>query len=146
MRIPTVLCPALALGVAVACSSSIEPEAVEGVWYLRAYNDSAVPGIAVFRAGNDSSLIEIDSVRLQLNTASVCGWLVDLANQGPNVATTCTWTVDASPDDLMVTIEEGFVLRGDATSDALLLEDPNGNQLQFGREPAVGEPVEPNPR
>lgn len=145
MRISTVLCPALALAVAIACSSSIEPETVEGTWYLHAYNDSAVPGVAVFRSGSDSSLIAIDSVRLQLNTASACSWLVHLANQAANLATTCIWTLDASPDDIMVTVDGGFVLRGDAGEAALLLRDPNGNLLQFEREPAVAEPEEPNP-
>ena len=145
MRALTVLGPTLAIAVAIACGSTLEPEAVEGTWYLHAYNDSAVPGQAVFRAGNDSSVIAIDSVRLQLNTESACGWLVHLANQPPNVATDCAWTVDASPDDLMVTVDGGFVLRGDAASAVLLLRDPNGNLLRFEREPALPEPEEPDP-
>jgi hypothetical protein len=137
--------PILAVGVLVACGSTVEPEAVEGTWYLHAYNDSAVPGRAVFHAGNDSSVIEIDSVRLQLAAGAQCSWLVDLANEPANAASSCVWSLDADPDDLMVTIDGEYVLRGDAMPALLRLRDPNDNTLQFERDPAVPGPEEPHP-
>lgn len=133
------------MAAALACGSALEPAAVQGTWYLHAYNDSAMPGTAVFRSGNDSSFIAIDSVRLHLGAESECGWLVHLTNEPANVATSCVWSLDAGGDDLVVTIAEGFVLRGAVTATLLRLRDPNGNVLQFERDPAVRQPEEPEP-
>ena len=141
MRAPATLL--LPLAAALACGGSLEPDTVSGVWYLQSYNDSTVPGIAVFRAGTDSSQIAIDSVRLGLSDDATCTWLVDLADEPPSGAETCAWTLDAAPDDLLVDVNEGFEMRGDASGDELLLSDPNGNRLRFGRDPAGGGPIDP---
>jgi hypothetical protein len=144
MRARSVLAPAVVFA-AVACGSSLDPDIVIGTWYLHAYNDSAMPGTAVFYSGNDSSLITIDSVRLVLDDGAACGWLVDLADAVPNTTTDCVWTVDASPDDILVTILETFTLRGGATADDLAVFDPAGNLLVFGRQPAQPRPFDPEP-
>lgn len=143
MRFPAALCRLLPLAAALACGGSLEPETVSGVWYLQAYNDSTVPGIAVFRAGNDSSLVAIDSLRLGLSDDATCTWLVDLADEGPSGAESCIWTLDAAPDDLLVDVNAGFELRGDASEDELLLRDLNGNRLRFGRDPSGQGPIDP---
>jgi hypothetical protein len=142
MRFPTL--PVLVL-LAAGCGGSVEPEAMIGPWYLETYNGDAVPGSAIFRAGTDSSLIEIDSVRLQLETGFACSWLVDLGGAPANATEICVWTLDADPDALVVTIEGGFLLRGDATSAMLRLRDPNDNVLVFSREPTGSNPEEPGP-
>jgi hypothetical protein len=135
----------LAFTVALGCGSSLEPGSVQGTWYLHAYNDSAVPGPAVFRTAADSSVIEIDSVRLDLAGGGECDWLVHLTGQPANTATTCAWTVDAGDDDVMVTVDQGFVLRGDVLPAALRLRDPNGNVLRFEPDPPQPEPEQPEP-
>lgn len=145
-RLIPVLGSLIVLAAALACGGSLEPDTLIGTWYLQTYNDSTVPGIAIFRTSSDSSALAIDSVRLRLGDGSACDWLVKLTDEPANATSTCIWTLDANPDDLLVTIEGGFDLRGDAAAAALRLRDPNGNWLVFGREPAVPEPIEPNPR
>jgi hypothetical protein len=135
----------LVVVAALACGSSIEPDAVIGPWYLQSYNDSAMPGTAVFRSGTDSSLITIDSVRLVLDDGAACTWLVDLADEAANTTADCTWTLDAGPDDILVTILGTFTLRGGATATALVVFDPADNLLVFGREPAEQRPFDPDP-
>lgn len=137
---------ATGLAVALACGSAVEPETVLGTWYLHAYNDSAMPGEAEFRSGSGGSVIAIDSVRLSLDADASCGWLVHLANEAPNLATSCVWAVNDGSDDLVVTIDAAFVLRGDVLAALLRLQDPNGNVLEFERDPAVRGPVDPDPR
>jgi hypothetical protein len=143
MRAAPIVGPLLLVVAASACGSSTEPDAVIGTWYLQSYNDSTVPGTAVYRSAIDSSLITIDSVRLVLEDGAACTWLVHLVGAAPNATADCVWTLDASPDDILVTILDSYTLRGTAAAAALSVDDPTGNLLVFGREPPG--PVEPNP-
>jgi hypothetical protein len=130
---------------AFACGGAAEPEAVIGTWYLETYNDAPVPGTAVFRAGTDSSLIQIDSVVLRLETGLACHWLVDLSETPANQTDACIWALDAGPDSLLVTVEDLYQLRGDATAAQLRLRDPNDNLLVFSREPGGSRPDDTDP-
>jgi hypothetical protein len=143
MRLRTALATPL---LVAACGGVVEPEAVLGAWYLETYNGAAVPGTAVFHEGSDSSLIEIDSVRLVVETGFTCTWLVDLGGAPANGTDVCVWTLDADPDAMLVTIEGGFQLRGDATFGTLGLRDSNDNLLVFSRDPTGSNPEEPRPR
>jgi hypothetical protein len=144
MRARATLGTLLLLAAALGCGSS-ESEALVGPWYLQSYNDSAMPGTAVFRSANDSDLIGIDSVRLVLDDASACSWLVHLTGTAPTTTNECVWTLDAGPDDILVTILVTYTLQGSATADDLRVTDPSGNHLVFGREPAERDPFEPQP-
>jgi hypothetical protein len=144
MRTRTILAPVIVLA-AVACGSSLDPDIVIGTWYLQSYNDSTMPGTAVFYSGDDSSFITVDSVRLVLDDGSACAWLVDLADAAANTTTDCVWTLDASPDDILITILDTFTLSGGATADDLAVFDPAGNLLVFGRQPALPRPFDPEP-
>jgi len=141
--------PAIALLTLVAallgCGDLVQSDAALGTWYLQSYNDAAMPGTAVFRSANDSSLITIDSVRLVLDDGGACTWLVHLAATAPALTDDCLWTLDAGPDDILVTILATYTLRGSASAGQILVRDPNDNLLVFGRDPAEGEPIEPEP-
>jgi hypothetical protein len=129
--------------VAAACGGSLEPDAIVGTWYLQNYNDSLVPGAAVFHSGTDTSVVVIDSVVLDLQAASRCQWLVDLADQPVSNSETCAWSLGAGPDDVQVTVNDVFTLRGSADADVLDLLDPNENHLVFGRDPPLPRPDQP---
>jgi hypothetical protein len=145
MRTLPAIGPLVLLAALLGCGDSVQSEALLGTWYLQSYNDSAMPGTAVFRSANDSSLITIDSVRLVLDDGAACTWLVHLAATAPALTDDCAWTLDAGPDDILVTILATYTLRGIASAGQIFVRDPNDNLLIFGRDPAEGEPIEPEP-
>jgi hypothetical protein len=137
--------PLVLLTAVLGCGDATESEVLLGTWYLQSYNDSAMPGTAVFRSANDSSLMTIDSARLVLDDGATCTWLVHLAATAPALTDECAWTLDAGPDDILVTILATYTLRGSASAGQVLVRDPNDNLLVFGRDPAEGDPIEPEP-